>query len=69
MRGGWSDFPSALIDVGAPTSKPILRAVTPVRIVLADDHALVRAGFQKALAELPPALDPPKQLPHGFFRK
>jgi DNA-binding NarL/FixJ family response regulator len=24
-----------------------------VRIVLADDHALVRAGFQKALAELP----------------
>lgn len=27
--------------------------MTLVRIVLADDHALVRAGFQKALAELP----------------
>lgn len=29
-----------------------------------------RAGLtEKALAELPPALDPPKQLPHGFFTR
>ena len=33
--------------------EPILGSVTLVRIVLADDHALVRAGIFKALAGLP----------------
>ena len=32
---------------------PILESVTPVRIVLADDHALVRAGIARALAGMP----------------
>ena len=41
------------LDAMGDRTRPYTQLVTPVRIVLADDHALVRAGIARALAGMP----------------